>query len=111
MLLDNCREILWLLNNSLATNSQKLLRVRKLYKRLFPVSWTFSITRFSTFIRKTEFFNSHKISQHLSGFFPITGSKNRSPRSERARKICQRIRTEGTRRRDKICAFRASEEY
>ena len=24
---------------------------------IFPVSWTFSITRFSTFSRKTEFFN------------------------------------------------------
>jgi hypothetical protein len=32
------------LKNSLASISQKLLRVRKLYKRFFPVSWTFSIT-------------------------------------------------------------------
>jgi hypothetical protein len=42
-------------------------RVRKLYKRFFPVSWTFSITRFSTFFRKTEFFNSHPCYQQLSG--------------------------------------------
>ena len=35
--LDRCWEILWLLENSLATNSQKLLRVRKLYKRFSPV--------------------------------------------------------------------------
>jgi hypothetical protein len=44
----------------------KLDRVRKLYKRFFPVSWTFSITRFSTFFRKTDFFNSHKDYHHLS---------------------------------------------
>jgi len=44
----------------------KLLRVRKLYKRFFPVSWTFSITRFSTIIRKTDFFNSQPCSRQLS---------------------------------------------
>ena len=55
------------MKNSLATNSQKLLRVRKLYKRFSPVFETFSITRFSTFFRKTDFFNSHRISQHLFG--------------------------------------------
>jgi hypothetical protein len=43
-----------------------LLRVRRLYKRFFSVAWTFSITRFSTFFRKTDFFNSHRISQRLS---------------------------------------------
>jgi len=39
---------------------QKLDRIRKLYN-----SWTFSIIRFSTFFRKTNFFNSHRIYQHL----------------------------------------------
>ena len=58
----------WLLKNSLTSISQKLLRIRKLYKRFFPVSWTFSITRFSTFFKKTDFFNSHKISRHLFRF-------------------------------------------
>ena len=53
----------WLLKNSLTGNLQKLDRVRKLYKRFFRVSWTFSITRFSTFFRKTDFFNSHRIYQ------------------------------------------------
>ena len=51
--------ILWLLKNSLIKNSKKLLRVRNLYKRFFSASWTFSIIRFSTFFRKTDFFNSH----------------------------------------------------
>jgi hypothetical protein len=46
-----------MLKNSLTRNLQKLDRVRKLYKRFSPVSWTFSITRFSTFFRKTDFFN------------------------------------------------------
>jgi hypothetical protein len=32
-----------------------LLRVRKLYKRFFRVSWTFSITPISAFLRKCEF--------------------------------------------------------
>jgi hypothetical protein len=59
-LADKWREQGWLLKNSLATKSQKLLRVRKLYKRFSPVSWTFSITRFSTIIRKTDFFNNHR---------------------------------------------------
>ena len=35
--------------------------VRTGYKRFFSVSLTFSITRFSTFSIKTEFFNSHRI--------------------------------------------------
>ena len=35
---DNCREQGWLLKNSLIKNSQKLLRVRKLYKRFCSVS-------------------------------------------------------------------------
>ena len=64
--LDRCWEILWLLKNSLTRNLQKLDRVRKLYKRFFSVSWTFSITRFLTFFRKTDFFNSHTSSHHLS---------------------------------------------
>src|SRR5580700_12071168 len=55
-----------MLKNSPTRNLQKLDRVRKLYKRFFPVSWTFSITRFLTFLRKTEFFNSHSSSHHLS---------------------------------------------
>jgi hypothetical protein len=59
----NCREQAWLLKNSLTQNLQKLDRVRKLYKRFFLVSWTFSITRFSTFFRKTDFFNSHRRSR------------------------------------------------
>jgi hypothetical protein len=62
---DRCREQGWLLKNSLTRNLKKLDRVRKLYKRFFPVSWTFSITRFSTFFRKTDFFNSHRIYQQL----------------------------------------------
>jgi hypothetical protein len=45
----------WLLKNSLTSISQKLLRIRKLYKRFFPVSWTFSITRFLTFSGKPSF--------------------------------------------------------
>ena len=52
-----CCEIPWLLKNSLTSISQKLLRVSKLYKRFPPVARTFSITRFSTFFRKTDFFN------------------------------------------------------
>jgi hypothetical protein len=36
--LDNCRELGWLLKNSLSENSQKLLRVRKLYKRFSQVA-------------------------------------------------------------------------
>jgi hypothetical protein len=36
-------------------NLQKLDRVRKLYKRFFSVSWTFSITRFLTFSEKPTF--------------------------------------------------------
>jgi hypothetical protein len=63
---DRCREQEWLLKNSLTRNLQKLDRIRKLYKRFFPVSWTFSITRFSTFFRKTDFFNSHSSYHHLS---------------------------------------------
>ena len=55
------------MKNSLTRNLQKLDRVRKLYKRFFSASWTFSITRFLTFFRKTDFFNSHRIYQHLSG--------------------------------------------
>jgi hypothetical protein len=50
----------WLLKNSLTSISQKLLRVRKLYKRFSPVSWTLLITRFLTFFGKTDFFNSHR---------------------------------------------------
>ena len=57
---------LWLLKNSLTSISQKLLRVRKLYKRFLSVAWTFSITRFSTFFRKTDFVNSHPSSHNLS---------------------------------------------
>jgi hypothetical protein len=53
--------------NSLTRNLQKLDRVRTLYKRFSPVSWTFSITRFSTFFRKPYFFNSHRISRHYPG--------------------------------------------
>src|SRR5580700_7602127 len=34
---------------------------------IFPVSWTFSITRFSTFFTKTDLFNSHPCSRQLSG--------------------------------------------
>ena len=56
----NCCEQGWLLKNSLTRNLQKLDRVRKLDKRFFSVSWTFSITRFLTFFRKTDFFNSHR---------------------------------------------------
>ena len=63
---DSCRERGWLLKNSLARNLQKFDRVRKLYKRFFSACWTFSITRFSAFFRKPDFFNSHRISQHLS---------------------------------------------
>src|SRR5580700_2713567 len=63
---DNCREQGWVLKNSLATISQKLLRVRKLYKRFFRVSWTFSITPISAFLRKCEFFNSHRDYHQLS---------------------------------------------
>jgi hypothetical protein len=59
-------EILWLLKNSLNRNLQKSDRVRKPYKRFFSVFWTFSIARFSTFFRKTEFFNSHSSSHHVS---------------------------------------------
>ena len=58
------------MKNSLATNSQKLLRVRKLYKRFSPVFETFSITRFSTFFRKTDFFNSHNLLPTLIWRFP-----------------------------------------
>ncbi|MGA8307289.1 MAG: hypothetical protein WB723_16565, partial [Candidatus Acidiferrales bacterium] len=51
---------------------------RKLYKRFFSVTWTFSITRFSTFFRKTDFFNSHSSSHQLSenekgGDNPVAG--------------------------------------
>ena len=35
---DRCRETGWLLKYSLVTDSQKLLRVRKLYKRCSPVA-------------------------------------------------------------------------
>ena len=45
------------MKNSITRNLQELDRVRKLYKRFFRVSWTFSITRFLTFFRKTDFFN------------------------------------------------------
>jgi hypothetical protein len=43
------------LKNSLTRNLQKLDRVRKLYKRFFPVSWTFSITDFRLFSEKPSF--------------------------------------------------------
>ena len=66
LLPDNCREQGWLLKNSLTSISQKLLRVRKLYKRFFTIAWTFSITRLSTFFRKTDFFNSHRDYHQLS---------------------------------------------
>ena len=72
--LDNCREQGWLLKNSLTRNLQKLDRVRKLYKRFFSASWTFSITRFLTFFRKTDFFNSHRDYHYLSRF-EIAGAK------------------------------------
>jgi hypothetical protein len=79
----------WLLKNSLTSISQKLLRVRKLYKRFSPVSWTLLITRFLTFFGKTDFFNSHgdyheshfeidggkRIYRHLSGSVPFLRPK------------------------------------
>ena len=64
---------LWLLKNSLRKNPEKLLGVRNLYKRFFPVSRTFSITRFSIFFGKPDFFNSHRDYHYLSRF-EISGS-------------------------------------
>ena len=51
---------------SLTRNLQKLDRVRKLCKRFFSVSWTFSITRFPNFSEKPTFYNSHSSSHQPS---------------------------------------------
>src|SRR5580700_3089799 len=55
-----------LLKNSLDKNSQKLFPVRKLYKRFVfesPIHFLSPKFRLSS---KCEFFNSHRISQHLA---------------------------------------------
>jgi hypothetical protein len=87
---------------------QKLDRVRKLYKRFFPVSWTFSITRFSTFFRKTEFFNSHACYRQLTrvalGTYPAVGAYFPS-RSFELGWDCDGL--EGTLRSAELCALTA----
>jgi hypothetical protein len=54
------------LKNSLFGNPQKSDRVRKLYERFSHLAQTFSITRILAFLKKGEFFNSHRIYRHLS---------------------------------------------
>jgi hypothetical protein len=51
-----CCEQGWVLKNSLSENSQKLLRVRKLYKRFFSVAWTLFYHPIFDFLKKTRLF-------------------------------------------------------
>ena len=66
----------WLLKNSLIRNLKKLDRVRKLYKRFFSVSWTFSIIQISTFFEEPSFSTATGFinirTNHLQTYFPIT---------------------------------------